>query len=107
MQRLRGIKDLVQETVDAVATTAEETQVTITRMPYAVLEQIGPIALPVRLIKQCHLGLTSGIYQSVRGINRLVGAGATLLIDQVEARRNAEAQALRTADVSTGDGHSQ
>jgi len=85
LRQIRGAKELVEETVDAAALAINEAQRTITRMPYAVLARIGPIATPVRAIEQAHLKIADSVYFSIRVGNRLVGNMAGFVLDQLDA----------------------
>ena len=85
MRQIRGAKDLVEETVDAATLAINEVQRTMTRMPYALLARIGPIAVPVKAIEQAHLKIADSVYFSIRVGNRLVGNMAGFVLDQLDA----------------------
>ena len=86
IQHIRGVKDLTQETIDALVSAIEEAHQDIARLPYAMLAQIEAIAAPVHAIEHVQQGVTASVYQAIRAINQLVGTAATQLIDRLEAR---------------------
>ncbi len=57
----------------------------MTRMPYALLARIGPIAAPVQAIERAHLKIADSVYFSIRVGNRLVGNMAGFVLDQLDA----------------------
>ena len=85
LRQIRGAKDLVEETVDAATLAINGVQRTMTRMPYALLARIGPIAVPVKAIEQAHLKIADSVYFSIRVGNRLVGNMAGFVLDQLDA----------------------
>ncbi|MEZ5583013.1 MAG: hypothetical protein R3F37_09830 [Candidatus Competibacteraceae bacterium] len=84
IQQARGLKDLVQETVEAGTNAAEQVHQSIAKQPYAVLKRIPLIAPSARIIERCQHALTSGIYQSIRVVNQVSGSLATKALDQLE-----------------------
>jgi hypothetical protein len=89
LRQIRGAKDLLEETVEALAVSVADAQRKMTRQPYALLARIEPIAAPVRTIEEAHLRITDGVYFSIRLGNRLVGLVAGFALDRIEdvARR--------------------
>lgn len=85
LRQIRGAKELVEETVDSAALAINEVQRKMTRMPYALLARIGPIAAPVQAIEQVHLKIADSVYFSIRVGNRLVGNMAGFVLDQLDA----------------------
>ena len=65
LRQIRGAKELVEETVDAATLAINEVQRTMTRMPYALLARIGPIAVPVKAIEQAHLKIADSVYLTI------------------------------------------
>jgi len=84
IQQARGLVDLIQDTVAGTVDAIEDTHQAIARQPFALLERVRPIAAPVRLIEQIERGIAGGVYQSIRGVNGLVGDLATRVLDGVE-----------------------
>lgn len=85
LRQIRGAKELVEETVDSAALAINEVQRKMTRMPYALLARIGPIAAPVKAIERAHLKIADSVYFSIRVGNRLIGNMAGFVLDQLDA----------------------
>ncbi|MEE4377970.1 MAG: hypothetical protein V2J55_10750 [Candidatus Competibacteraceae bacterium] len=92
IQQVRGLKDLIQETVEAGTNAAEQVHQSIAKQPYAVLKRIPLIAPPARIIERCQHALTSGIYQSIRVVNQVSGSLATKALDHLEEKPEASGQ---------------
>ena len=83
-KQLRGIKDLIQDAVDAGVDTTELVHLAIARKPYAMLEKIEAIAGPVHVVERVQNTITVGVYQSIRAINKLSATIATGILDHIE-----------------------
>jgi hypothetical protein len=81
LRQIRGAKEIEKLTPPL----AIRVQRTMTRMPYALLARIGPIAVPVKAIEQAHLKIADSVYFSIRVGNRLVGNMAGFVLDQLDA----------------------
>jgi hypothetical protein len=88
IQQLRGLKDLLQETVDAATSAIEETHQAIARQPFALLERVDAIAAPVRAIEHLERTVTGSVYPTIRTVNRLSGILATQVLDCLEEPEN-------------------
>lgn len=84
VQQVRGLVDFIQDTVAGTVNAVENTHQAIARQPFALLERVCPVAAPVRLIERIERGVAGGVYQSIRGVNELVGTLATRVLDAVE-----------------------
>lgn len=84
VQQLRGLKDLIQETVAAATDAIEETHQAIARQPFALLGQIDAIAAPVRPIEHLERAVTGSVYQTIRAVNRFSSILATQALDCLE-----------------------
>lgn len=82
--QLRGAVDLAQDAVEATVNAVAEAHQDIARVPYAVLSRIPVVAEPAQAIEQVQLAITSGVYDAIRGVNRLAGSAATCLLDWIE-----------------------
>ncbi|HSY29018.1 MAG TPA: hypothetical protein VK832_16030 [Burkholderiaceae bacterium] len=83
-KQLRGIKDLIQDAVDAGVDATEQMHLVIARKPYAALEKIEALAGPVHVVERVQNTITVGVYQSIRAINKLSATIATGIIDHIE-----------------------
>jgi hypothetical protein len=88
VQQLRGLQDLIQETIAAGTSAIEETHQAIARQPFTLLEQIDAIAVPVRTIEHLERAVTGSVYQTIRAVNRLSGILATQALDCLEEPEN-------------------
>ncbi len=99
--QLRGVKDLIHDTVSAGVDAIEETHQAIARQSFAVLEQIAVIATPARAIGHIQQTVTGGVYQGIRTINLIAGTVATQVLDKLEQVEQ-EAQAEQPARQRAG-----
>lgn len=81
MSRWHGVKDLVQDAVEGGANAVEKVHTAVASKPFDVLEQVTPIALPVKGVRLLHDTIVSGVYASIRLVNKAVGVVATVAID--------------------------
>ncbi|WP_434041070.1 MULTISPECIES: hypothetical protein [Sorangium] len=72
-ERWRGLKDLVQDAVDNGSRAVERLQKHAAKLPFDLLEQIPPIATPVRGIRLVHDTMVSGVHVAIRLVNRVAG----------------------------------
>lgn len=92
MDRWRGLKDLVQDAVDHGSRSVERLQKHAAKLPFDLLEQIPPIAAPVRGIRLIHDTTLSGVHGAIRLVNRAVGGTVDVVLSLVEQKtRPAEA----------------
>lgn len=84
LQQIRGAKELIEETVETATRAVADAHKTIACWPFDVLARIAPIAGPVRTAERFQLSAIDGFYNAVLGISRLVGGGATYLLDHLE-----------------------
>lgn len=86
MSRLRGLKDLVEETVEEGSRAIEEAHLGVAGRSFRVLEAIPPLGGPVRLVHAVHDAHTSFVYGCVRLGNRVLGRALDLALDLAEAQ---------------------
>jgi len=82
--QLRGAKDLIQDAVLAGTDAAQRLQLSAARQPYAVLEKIAPITVPVRAVEQVQTAITIGVYGMIRSVTRLTASVADHALDLAE-----------------------
>ncbi len=88
LKQVRGAKDLVQDAVEATVTAIAETHADIARVPYAALRWAGVCGSLVDGIEGFQATVTAGVYQAIRGANRLAGAAAGAALDRLEERES-------------------
>ena len=67
-------------------TRTEEIQRGIARYPYAVLERIGPVASPVRVVEFVQTTITGSVYWTLRLATRTSGALVAQVLERLDAR---------------------
>lgn len=72
--RWHGFKALVQDVVEHGSRAVERVHLETARRPFAILEQIPPIAGVARVVHVVHDVTVTTSYASVRAVNRVVGA---------------------------------
>lgn len=89
IQQLRGAKDLLEDVVTATVNASESLQQKIVRQPYALLQRIDAIAVPVGKIESVQTAITQKIYGTIRLVTRGSAGLASRLLDLAEqnARR--------------------
>ena len=65
-RKLEGLNHLVHDSVHAAVGEAEKVHNEIARYPYAILERITPIAMPVRVVEFVQTSITGLVYRSIR-----------------------------------------
>lgn len=86
LRLVRGTTDLVTDAVGGAVDGIGEAHQAMVRQIYAPFSLLGPLALPVQLIELIQTAITSAVYETIRGVNQLVALGATVVIDDLEAR---------------------
>jgi len=84
MNRLRGLKDLVQDAVEEGSAAVEKIHRGTADKTFGVLEMIPPVALPAKIVHLAHNVVLSTVYGSIRVVNRIAGATAGVVIDVVD-----------------------
>ena len=98
MSRLRGVKDLLQDGVEHISRTVERVHKNIAKRPFDILEQVPVIEVPTRGVRVVHDTVVSGVYGSIRLVNRAVGTAAGWVIDAVEANENKSSPVANAED---------
>ena len=73
MKRWQGLRALVGDAVEHGATAIERVHLETARRPFAIIEQIPELSQPAQNIREVHDTIVSGVYTSVRLVNKLVG----------------------------------
>ena len=94
LKKWRGLKALVQDSVDSVSHAVERVQKETTKRWFDVAERVEPVAKPTRVVRAVHDTGVTGIHELIRFTNRVVGAVADGVIDaleKIEAKKAAQA----------------
>jgi len=87
MDRLRGLKALVQDAVDQGSHAVERLQKETVRRPLQIIAQIPPLEVPGKGILEIHDLAVSNTHAVVRVVNRVVFDTLGVLIDIAEKRQ--------------------
>ena len=81
MNRLRGLRALLEDAVEHGASAVERVHRATAARPFDVLDQLPPIAPAARGVRVIHDAMVSGVYETIRRVNHLVGATLSTAID--------------------------
>ncbi|MCU0686247.1 MAG: hypothetical protein MUF34_29050 [Polyangiaceae bacterium] len=98
MQRVRGLRALVEDIVEHGSRAVERVHLASAGRTFTILEHIPLIAEPARLVHTVYDASTGATYASVRLVNRAVGVMADLVIDAVEASPRPKPGAVDTRE---------
>ncbi len=93
MERLRGLKSLIVDAVEHGSRAVERIQKETVKKPFDLLEQIPPLAVPVKGIHEIHDTAVSGIHEVIRLVNRVTGQTLDVVITAVEKHQERAAAA--------------
>ena len=95
-EQLRGLQLLATDAVDATVRKVAVTHLEISRIPFALLARIDPLAEPVRRIERVHDAVARGVYGAILGLNGVVGAVTTTFLEVVGKNAGARDDASPT-----------
>ena len=81
MDRWRGLKALVVDAVEHGSRAVERIQMETAKTPFDLLEQIPPLAVPVKGIREIHDTAVAGVHGMIRLVNRVTGQTLDLVLD--------------------------
>jgi len=84
MDRWRGLKALVVDAVENGSRAVERIQMETAKKPFDLLEQIPPLQVPVKGIREIHDTAVAGVHGMIRLVNRVTGQTLDLVLDAVE-----------------------
>jgi len=87
MDRWRGLKALVVDAVENGSRAVERIQMETAKKPFDLLEQIPPLEVPVKGIREIHDTAVAGVHGMIRLVNRVTGQTLDLVLDAVEHHR--------------------
>ena len=82
-RKLKGLNDLVVDTVHAAVDETEKVHNEIAQYPYAVLKRITPLAAPVRVVEFVQMSVTGLVYRSIRVVTIVAGIAAAMTLAAV------------------------
>ncbi len=82
--RWRGLLVLVKDAVENGSIAIEKIQKETANRPFGVLEQLTPIAGPVKVIHAIHDVSVSTTHGAIRLVNRVVGGAVDAVLASVE-----------------------
>jgi hypothetical protein len=97
LHQIKGLKNFIQDAVEAAVNTTATTHQAIAEKPYAELKKIAPLAEAVSALEQAQESLTSGFYHGIIAATRINSAIAEQLIDYLERQGDAQAEQPKSA----------
>lgn len=98
-QRWRGLKSLVVDAVEHGSRAVERIQKETAKVPFDILEQIPPLEVPVKGIREIHDTAVSGVHGIIRLVNRVTGETLDVVLDAVERHREKPREAPPPAEL--------
>jgi len=89
MNRWRGLKSLLVDAVEHGSRKIEHLQKQTVKLPFDILEQIPPLQVPVKGVREIHDAAVTGIHGMIRLVNRVVGETLDVVLDAVEKAKKA------------------
>jgi len=104
MNRLRGLRALLEEAVEHGTTAVERVHRATAARPFDILD-LTPIAPAARGVRLVHDATVAGVYETIRQVNHLVGVTLTAAIDLYETETKGEEPSAgpRETPSSAGD----
>ena len=90
LDRLRGLRALIEDAVEHGASAVERVHRATAARPFDILDQIPPIAPGARGVRGVHDVTVAVVYETIRQVNRLVGATLSVALDVIERNRAQE-----------------
>jgi hypothetical protein len=93
IERLRGLRQLIEDVVEHGSRAVERVQKETARRPFAIVEAIPAIGAPARGIHEIYDASVGGVHIAIRMVNRAVGATLEAALDTVEHLTDAQKDA--------------
>ena len=84
LNRLRGLRALVQDVVEHGTTAVESVHKATAARTFVVLEALPPIAKHARVVHTVHDAWLSGVYGAIRVCNKLIGKTLEVALEVAE-----------------------
>jgi triacylglycerol lipase len=72
MSRIRGLRGLVHDAIDAITTLVEDTQREAAARTVAAIDALTPAGEAVELVERARGGVAQGVFETIRLVNRTV-----------------------------------
>lgn len=86
LKRLRGAAALLSDAVEHGTSAVERVHLATAARPFVILESIPPTALVARGVHVAHDVIASGVYATIRAVNRLARTAVSAAFDAVDER---------------------
>ncbi len=96
--RWKGLRALLTDAVEQGTSAVERVHMATASRPFEILDKIPAVAPGARGVRLIHDATVTGVYETIRQVNRLVGATLSAAIDAVEE--------VTEAHVSAGEAES-
>ncbi|MDP2308532.1 MAG: hypothetical protein Q8P18_21105 [Pseudomonadota bacterium] len=83
-KRLRGLANMVRDAVDHGSTAIQRVHLATAARPFRVLEAVPAVRDPAKVAHTVYDAVVSLTYANVRLVNRAVGLGIDLALDEAE-----------------------
>jgi hypothetical protein len=81
MNRLRGLRALLEDAVEHGTSAVERVHRATAARPFEVLDLIPPVAPAARGVRVVHDATVAGVYETIRQVNHLVGVTLSAALD--------------------------
>jgi hypothetical protein len=88
MRRLRGAIALLSDAVEHGTSAIERVHLATAARPFAILEAIPPTALVAKGVHVAHDAISSGVYGTIRAVNRVARSAVSLVLDAADSPSN-------------------
>jgi hypothetical protein len=99
LNRLRGLRALLEDAVEHGTKAVERVHMATAARPFDILD-LTPIAPAARGVRLIHDATVTGVYETIRQVNHLVGVTLSAAIDLYEAE-SGDAQRERSNEVES------
>jgi hypothetical protein len=84
LSRLKGLRALITDAVEQGTSAVERVHKATAARPFDILDKIPPVAPGARGVRIIHDATVAGVYETIRQVNRLVGASLSAALDVIE-----------------------
>lgn len=98
MNRWRGFRALMEDAVEHGTSAVERVHKATAARPFDILDRIAPIAPAARGVRVVHDATVAGVYETIRQVNRLVGATLSVALDAIERGQDQRSEDERNHD---------